>query len=353
MPSGRVWVDVLTPKQVLFFNPLVAELRERGCEVLVTSREYREVRPMAEMVGLEMRYVGERGAQGRLEQLTAATRRQEAIIPIVSDFRPGVSVSVASGVCARVSYGLGLKHVAVNDSPHSEVAGRLSLPLSQQVMCPWVIPYDAWSRFGIARSQVTRYRALDPVAWLRRKPTAGPIPRLSPGRKTIVIRAEESDAPYMAGTDKTWVEAVLESVAEGFPECNLVVLSRYRHQLEAITRKFGDRMSVPEGIVDGRRLLSKSDLLVGMGGTMTAEAALMGVPAISMFQGSYIVEDYLRRVGLAVKTRSPTGLVRVARRFMTPSFRKAFAGRSRHILGSMEDPVPRIAGKITSILEQG
>jgi len=351
LTSGRVWADVLTPKQVLFFNPVIRQLEESGLDVLVTSRRYREVEPMADMVGLKMRYVGERG-QGRLEQLVAATRRQAELIPIVDKFRPQVSLSLASGVCARVSYGMGVRHIAVNDSPHSEIAGRLSLPFSYRLMCPWIIPYGAWTKFGVTRSQITRYKALDPAAWLKRKRTEGPVPRLASRKKTVVVRVEESDAPYLRGSDRRWVDTILDGVATAFPDCNLVALCRYGPQLEEIKEKHGSRYIVPEGVVDGRRLLSMTDLFIGMGGTMTCEAALCGIPAISTFQGAFLVEDYLKSVGLLGKTMDVSALLRTSKRFLASSFKAAFGRRSRKVLDSMEDPVPKIAGLVINTIKQ-
>ena len=59
---------------------------------------------------------------------------------------------------------------------------------------------------------------------------------------------------------------------------------------------------VTEEIVDGKSLLGLSALFIGAGGTMTAEAALQGVPTISIYPKSTIVEDYLIRNGLVVNT---------------------------------------------------
>jgi len=353
MVKGRVWVDVLTPKQILFFKPLIDELRNEGIEVLATSRKYREVVPLAERVRLDLRYVGGRGGKDPVEQLEAATQRQAEIIPLVKGFAPRVAVSVASAVCARVAFGLGAKHIAVNDSPHSEVAGRLSLPLSYHLMCPWVIPIGAWSPFGIGRGQITRYHALDPAAWLKRKAYGGPIPQLDSRRKTIAVRVQESDAPYLAGRDRGWTTVVLQRVAETFSECNLVALCRYDYQVEEIRRAFGSKYIIPEEIVDGRGLLSATDLFIGMGGTMNAEAALMGVPAISAFQGSLWTDAYLQKVGLLARVSGPDALLRQARLFLDSAFKRKCGKKARRVLDSMEDPVVRISRFIRGTIEQG
>jgi len=348
----RVWLDLLTPKQILFFHPVIEELRSSGAEVLATSRRYREVGPLALMVGLDLKYVGERGSKGQEEQLIAATRRQAEMIPVVREFAPDVAVSIASAVCARVAFGLGISHVAVNDSPHSEVAGRLSLPLSQHLLCPWVIPYKAWEQFGLRRDQITTYRALDPAAWLKRAPLGGPIPRLDPSKKTITVRVQESDAPYLSKADMTWTDKLLSSMIDAFPDANLVALCRYDFQVEEIKGKFGSKCIVPDDVVSGHALLSATDLFVGMGGTMNAEAALMGVPTISAFQGSLYTDRYLQRVGLLEKALTSSALLSHAKRLLTPASKERHALKAKRVLGSMEDPVPKIAGFVSKVAKQ-
>lgn len=342
----RVWMDLLTPKQILFFGPIIELLRSRGAEVLATSRRYREVGPLAELAGLDLTYVGDRGSRGPEDQLLAATKRQAEMIPIIQEFKPNVAVSIASAVCARVAFGLGIKHIAVNDSPHSEIAGRLSLPLSHHLLCPWVIPYRAWAPFGVQRKQVTTYHALDPAAWLKREPLKGPVPKLDPKKVTITVRVQESDAPYLANADMTWTDRVLGSLVDEFPGMNVVALCRYDFQVEEVRNKFGAKCIVPDQVVSGHDLLAATSLFIGMGGTMTAEAALMGVPAISSFQGSLYTDAYLERVGLVAKAHTSKNLVTESRRLLRKSFRESQTKRAKRVLDSMEDPVPKVAGFI-------
>ena len=349
----KVWIDILTPKQVLFFGPIVEELKSGGAEVLATSRRYREVGPLAERAGLDLVYVGDRGNRGPEDQLLAATGRQAEIIPIVKEFGPGVAASIASAVCARVAFGLGVRHVAVNDSPHSEVAGRLSLPLSHHLLCPWVIPYTAWVRFGIERKQITTYRALDPAAWLKRKPLRGPVPKLDPVKKTVTVRVQESDAPYLAKADMTWTDRVLASLLDAFPDINLVALCRYDYQVAEVKSKFGSRCVVPDEVVSGHDLLAATDLFVGMGGTMNAEAALMGVPAISAFQGALYTDRYLESRRLLARALSTSTLISHSKRFLKEGFKETYGRRARRVLDSMEDPVPKIVAYLVKTANQG
>ena len=143
-----------------------------------------------------------------------------------------------------------------------------------------------------------------------------------------------------------WTDRLLSSLIEAFPDNNLVALCRYDYQVEEIRAKFGSRCLVPDEVVSGHDLLAVTDLFIGMGGTMNSEAALMGVPTISAFQGSLYTDRYLESVGLLVRAQTTPALVSNARRLMSEGFRDRFSKKAGRVLGSMEDPVPKIAGFI-------
>jgi predicted glycosyltransferase len=354
----RLWFDLLTPKQLLFFRPVIDNLRKDGDEVLVTSRNYREVEQLATTLGLGLTFAGSRGGKDPVEQFRLSLERMELLLPIVVDFSPDISVSVASADCARISFGLRVKHVAVNDSPHSMVAGRLSLPLSHHLITPWIIPYYAWTPFGIAPSQVTRYRGLDAAAWLKRRPTRDTEGwerrdeerRAQSQAGTILVRLEESYAPYLAGSDESWSERVLGRLAHDFVGYELIALCRYQEQLERIKAKFGSVYTVPEHVVDGAAMTERSDVFVGMGGTMTTEAALLGVPAVSAFQGAELyTERYLLSKKLLLKARTVTEVSRCVTMSMRRAYRERYRKRARRVLDWMEDPAAKVAGYLESL----
>jgi predicted glycosyltransferase len=56
---------------------------------------------------------------------------------------------------------------------------------------------------------------------------------------------------------------------------------------------------VPSQAIDSRSLIYQADLVLGAGGTMTREAALMGVPTFSLFAGRpAAVDDWLEERGM-------------------------------------------------------
>ena len=273
-----------------------------------------------------------------------------SLLPLVEQFQPSVSMSVASADCARISFGIRCKHVAVSDSPHSVIAGKLSLPFSHHLLTPWIIPYLAWYRYGLQRKEITKYKALDPAAWLKRPPVSSAVHlKLDSGRPTILVRLEESYAPYMFGTDETWPDRILQKLSAEFKHCNLVALCRYEDQLEKVQERFGDAFLVPERVVDGASLIRRSDVFIGMGGTMTTEAALIGVPTISTYQGHGLyTERYLTASGLLLKTHNIERLSSLVRKGLTPRYRRHCARKAKRVLDSMEDPVERIVSYLVA-----
>ena len=341
----RVWVDMNTPKQVLFLGRLADELEGRGFEVLRTARGFREVKQLLRLEGIEAIVVGGYGGPTLEGKLKASLWRASRLARIVDEWRPRVAISFSSPEAARVAFGLGIPHLCVNDSPHSEAVARLTIPLSHTLYTPACIPKEAWTRYGIEEDRVVQYRAVDPVAWLRRMRLA----RRARRRPLVVARVEEEQASYYPGGAR--VAEAVRRVA-GRVDVDVVVLPRYHGQVSRLREELRGVARVPGRVVDARRLLSEAHLFIGGGGTMTWEAALMGVPSISMtpIKGLY-VEDYMVRLGLVRRAESVEEAVELAISILSRVEEEVERqGRlAARVMGEMEDPVEVIARGVESL----
>jgi len=347
----NIWFDVLTPEQVLFFKQLVENLKAVGNNVLCTSREYRECTELAKKKSLKIKIVGSYGGHHKYDKLRQSAKRTFDLAEVVKQFEPTVAVNFCSPEAARVSFGLGIPQAVFNDSPHAYAVGKLTIPYAQNLLCPWIIPYHAWRGFGIQKKQITRYRALDPVVWIKRR-NLEELPNLEGLRakyhlskqKTILIRPEESKAAYMSDKRDNYTISGIESLIEKFHDStNIVILGRYEDQAEEFLDKFGSKVIVLGRTVDGLELLSAVDIFVGAGGTMTAEAALLGKPTISISPIHFYVDDYLIRSGLVEKAQGPENLVQLVNRVLKhETISKRQERLANRILKSMEDPMLRL-----------
>jgi uncharacterized protein len=350
----KVWIEVLTPKQALFFEPLHRALRREGHQVLTTTRVYREAEQTLELKNLPFSVVGSHGGGSAFGKLIASADRITKLARLIEKWRPTVAVSFSSVEASRVAFGLGIPHVAANDSPHSWMVARLTIPLTTFLCCPWIFGRSVWEKFGGPLRRVVLYRALDPAAWLKRHRPNNRVLRqlgLDKDRPIVVFRTEEAFASYLMGkaSDKEPVVGpIIEELLRRRLECQVVVSTRYGQQAPVIKKRFGQMVTVVDKIVDATSLLSYSSAFVGSGGTMTVEAALLGVPSISCFPGPkplYI--EYLERFGVVETIKSPREIAsRIQRILMHPQDFESQVTRGRQLLADMEDPVTKILSTV-------
>ena len=65
-----------------------------------------------------------------------------------------------------------------------------------------------------------------------------------------------------------------------------------------IAERYEGRAHVIQNVIDGTSLISLASVFIGAGGTMTAEASLLGKPTISIAPLHFYVEKYLLSAGL-------------------------------------------------------
>jgi hypothetical protein len=323
----------------MFFRRAAALLRNSGHDVLCTSRQYREAVELAKIKKLVLSVVGSHGGADRYDKLRQSASRTYELAEVVNRFGPDVAVTFSSPEGARVAFGLGIRHIGFNDSPHAEAVARLTIPLMSRLLCPWVIPYSAWAGYGIAKKNIARYRALDPAAWLKHDET----PEAEHDKKTILLRLEESKASYIADRKLGTAKMIDDFVSELWQSASIVALCRYQDQIAEVEARYRNRVQVLKDVVDGTALIKSAQLFVGAGGTMTAEAALLGRPTISIAPLQFYVEKYLLKSGLVERAANSKSLVKLGRKMISDDrYRQAQKKRAARILAGMEDPTDRI-----------
>ncbi|WP_455367603.1 DUF354 domain-containing protein [[Eubacterium] cellulosolvens] len=348
----QIWIDILTPKQLLFLHPLAQLLHERRHHVYLTSRDYREVNQLIKMKNLSIDILGKHGGASRPLKLRSSAQRVIDLTKTIEKKKIDLVVSFSSVESARVAFGLSIPHVSISDSPHAEAVSRLTIPLSKLLFTPWIIPKKAWTRYGIKEDSVVQYKALDPFVWVRKivpTPNYLKIIGLDKEKPVLTIRPPEEYAAYLLNSpEKSITAKIIEKLLKSNLDLSIVVLPRYQAQIQTYKRLFKKGVMVLDHCVDGANLLSASDIFLGAGGTMTAEAILLGTPTLSCFpsQPTYI-DRYLIRQGILQHTLNPTAAVEIIKRYQhNQEIVEHFKRRSRKLRKLMRDPLPLIVKSI-------
>jgi predicted glycosyltransferase len=298
--------------------------------------------------------VGKHGGGNLRDKLEASAQRTLELTSLVAELQPDIAVSFASPETSRVAFGLGIPHVCLNDSPHSEAVARLTAPLVTSLVTPKFIPKKAWTEFGIKEDKIVQYNAIDPWIWLKDfKPDRNILKALGLEitKPIIVFRAEESFASYLLGVapkSPSWT-LLLESLLKSDSRFQAVIVPRYDAQIAQLTEKYGDRAVICKSVIDAASLFAHTSVFVGGGGTMTAEAALLGVPTFSCYPGkSFIIEEFLVRKRLVTREadwhKAKTKILEILKD--TDSARKVQLKRAKELTDSFEDPTEVIVNAV-------
>ena len=343
----KIWFDILTPKQILFFDPFIKRLSKKH-RIVCTSRLYREVNQLAKMRKMSLHFVGRHGGEEKFDKLKASLNRMDELTRIIKKYSPDITVSFCSPEAARISYGLGIKHIAFCDSPHAEAVMKLSIPLIDRLLIPWIIPKKEFTRYGISTNKIISYKAIDASIIIKDKSNSPTVKNFSfPKKKSILIRPHESYAAYLQNK-KINLISIIQKISNGFPNHNVLILARYSEQIKKLHNKLGKKIIILDRVVDSFEILSHTDLFVGSGGTMTAEAALRGIPTVSYNAAPNLVEKYLIRKGLVKRERNPNKIVPLIRKLLRTNKNK-LKKKAKIELEKMEDPYFKLTKTIQSL----
>ena len=333
----KVWFDVLTPKQLLFFEPMIKRIKKNHT-VLCTSRDYRQVTQLAKIRDLKLKIIGKHGGTKRHDKLNASLHRSKSLSLRIKQFSPDITVSFCSPEAARVSYGLGISHICFSDSPHATAVMRLVIPLVQKLLIPWIIPKKEFTKFGIDSKDIVSYRAIDAAIIAKRKISKNNKTRSKKNvRKIILVRVEEEYASY--STKRRPAIPIIKEILKNFSNEEIVVMGRYSSQVKHLEQVFGKKIRVLNKVVDSKKLLENTDVFIGSGGTMTAEAGLLGVPTISLNTIPNKIENYLVRNRVIQRSSKPEDVIKKISQILNNQ--KSVRERKKNayqLLSSFDDP---------------
>ena len=210
---------------------------------------------------------------------------------------------------------------------------RLTLPLSNRVIKPFVVPDDIFRRFSLDDEQIFSYNFIDPLIWLEKfSPNYYSLEtilkpyQLDLKKPLIVIREEEYKASYVDKQYPILYDAMYE-IAE-MTQANIVIIPRYESQY--LKEKF-PYVTVLEEKVAIQHLLAYADLFIGGGGTLNTEACYFGTPTISTRSFISHYDKYQIDHGLMEWVSSKEELLDAVKRMIS----QRYDAKAKAVFGSM------------------
>jgi len=297
----KVWIDIVNAPHVWFFKNIIKYLEDQGEDVFITARKYGDVHELLDLYEIPYTSVGRHGAT--LEQkLLRSTERVYNLSKIIEREKPDVAVSKHSIELPRVSFGLKIPSVYVMDNEHATAANRLTLPLCNKIVIPKAM--DVWDvlKTGADPNALIRFEGTSEVIHFedfQYNPHILEDLKIDLKKdKTILMRPEPALASYL---DADCKESVLSPIVDELEDyANILIIPRFKEQEDIFKDK--PNVTIIKPPVDTFSLIKKSNLVIGAGGTMNRESAILGTPVISCYPGNllavdgyYIEKDLMKR----------------------------------------------------------
>jgi len=326
-----IWLDSVTPKDSLLVSSLLPLLHKKGYKTIVTAKKQTQTTDVLELLNIPYTCVGKYGETLR-EKLEEEQERTLEFVKLFDKIGlPKVLWTHGDVSAIRTAFGLQMPIVYSNDTLHAIHVAKLVCPLIDWLVAP--LPFGkSWSRFGISKSKIVLYDGVEETAWLVREPKMEPpefLKELADKRQVVLFRNAEYKASYF-GNIKVDVWRLVKELSE---MATVVYLPRYEEERE----KLEDLdVCIPKKTVLAFQIIPYVDMVVGSGGTVCREAALLGVPTIN-FHFWDAVARYIHKKGFPIKYMTNTDkIVNMARRILEKHERERTD--TKHMLEKLESP---------------
>src|SRR3954452_14405082 len=307
---ARVWVDLTNPAHVVVLRPLVALLEADGHDVTLTARPLSHTTELLDDWGHPYTAIGHHGGASRVGKALAAGSRTAQAFAFARGKRFDYGLAHGSTDLPPVGRLLRIPNTTMFDYEWARLQHELNCRLATNVLVPDAIPAERLAPYGARPPKLVRYPGLKEEYYLADfEPDQSALRELGvdPEHVVAIVRTAPSYALYLGGSENELLPRLLRRLLD--ENAQVIVLARTDEQRRAL-RELDPGLVVPERAVDGRSLAALADLVVSAGGTMIREAAVLGTPVWSIFEGRLgALDEPLEREGWIRFLREPADLV--------------------------------------------
>ena len=307
-----VWIDFENAPHVWVLSRMIQRLAQHGYATLLTARDVSYTLALCRHLGYDVHVVGAAGVPrtNAGKAIRLATRTLQ-LVAHVAGSRHRIALALSHGSRSQILAArlLGLKIISMDDYEHSN---QSVVRFVDFLLVPAVIPKDHWGPYA---GKIVHYPGLKEDLYLSHSARKLRCPELETGRVNVLFRPEGPKTHYRAAVSEVLQSAILDYLGQK-ENILLVLLPRdavQAQELAAHCSSSGLAFWIPESVASGPGLVSSMDLVIGGGGTMTREAAVLGVPAYSFFGGRWgAVDRYLEATGRLVRIAKPSDVEKIA-----------------------------------------
>lgn len=320
-----IWVDITNLPHVLFFKDFI---QRNDC--FVTSREFGTLTDLLDSHGIDHTVIGSHAGRDLKDKLVESARRVKDLAEIISGQDIEIALSKHSVELPRVAFGLGIPVVQVVDNEYAVHQNRLFLNLASSVIVPEASDTKLLQTQGADPKNIVTFRGVCEAVQVNSfTPDPSTLDDLGLD-DYIVVRPGPVLASYFDSDDPA--ATLIEKLKELGHQ--IVVIPREGEEYEGATTLTN---------VDSLNLMYRAKAVIGGGGTMNRESALLGTPTVTFYPQERLgVDRFL--IDQGVMEAAGKDIVEQVKRLIGE--KDALRERATTLLKTLDDPITVIEKEI-------
>jgi hypothetical protein len=303
--SKLIWFDFDNSPHVPVLLPIVKETRYRGYKTILTARDKSETKELLSLNNEKFKVIGKSFPKNKFLKIYYTFERALKLIYYLKknvNKKLIMSVTHGSRSALLASWLIRIPSVMLTDYEYANsIFGNI---FATKFLMPKLFTKDRLKEAGILINKVDFYPGIKEQIYINsnlKKENVLECFGIDKSKIIITFRPPSIIAHYHNPESEIIMREIFNKISQYKDKIFIIILPRTKEQGEDISN-FVRRESIPHLIpekpLNGIDLILSSDLVLGGGGTMTREAAVLGVPSYSFFKGPKgAVDEFLEKNG--------------------------------------------------------
>jgi predicted glycosyltransferase len=305
----KIWFDADNGPHVLVMKPLAEELAKQGHEVKFTARDRANTCQLLDLYGFNYVKVGGPYGKSTAGKVIGTLKRALQLKKAMKHWKADVSFGHGSRSLPIASKMLKVPSITMYD--YEWVSPSIFNKFCTKILLPDAITEERCREAGIDLNKIESYPGFKENLYLNNiqpDPQIAEELNLKENKIKVLLRPPATTAHYHNPEAEEILDALLKLLL-GNSEIQLVWIPRTIDQNELVKGNHKAQVIIPTRVYPGPQLILAMDMVIGGGGTMTREAAIMGVPSVSFFRGRRgAVDDKLEALKRLKLIENPDGV---------------------------------------------
>ena len=281
----KIWFDADNGPHVLVMKPLAEELTRRGHTVKFTARDRANTCELLDLYGFDYTKVGGPYGKSTIKKVIGTIKRAVQLRKAMKHWKADVSFGHGSRSLPIASKLLKVPSITMYD--YEWVSPSIFNKFCKKILIPDAITKERAQEAGIDLNKVNFYPGFKENLYLndiQPDPQIAEELNLKADKIKVLLRPPATTAHYHNPEAEEILSALLKKLLTN-PEVQLIWIPRTEDQNELVKGNHKAEVTVPTRVYSGPQLILAMDMIIGGGGTMTREAAILGIPSVSFFRG--------------------------------------------------------------------